>query len=192
MQATTIDPTSSPKGCWRFDGTPLHPAQLPGQSVDITLVDPPETDAEGNMRAFSIASHPREDTREKEAEGMIQLKRVYSRRESNDGSRFLIERLWPRGVKKVSLRIDAWLKDAGPSHELRKWFSHDPKKWYEFRRRYFSELDRNPEAWAPTLKAAQKGNVTLLFSSRDTEHNNAVALKQYLEAGIAKKKSAAA
>ena len=88
--------------------------------------------------------------------------------------------------------MDAWLKDAGPSHELRKWFSYDPKKWEAFRRRYFSELDRNAEAWAPTLKAAQKGNVTLLFSSRDTEHNNAVALKQYLEARIAKKKSAAA
>src|SRR6185437_9418140 len=113
---------------------------------------------------------------------MIRLKRVYDPPDSNDGSRFLIERLWPRGVKKASLRLDAWLKDAGPSHELRKWFSHDPKKWDEFRRRYFSELDRNRDAWTPLLKAAHRGSVTLLFSSHDEEHNNAVALKEYLGA----------
>src|SRR5690348_16456592 len=123
---------------------------------------------------------------------MIQLKRVYDSPKPNDGSRFLIERLWPRGVKKASLRIEAWLKDAGPSHELRKWFSHDPEKWDEFRRRYFSELDHNREAWMPILKATHHGTVTLLFSSHDMEHNNAVALKQYLESQIVKKKSAAA
>lgn len=123
---------------------------------------------------------------------MIQLKRVYDRPAPNDGTRFLIERLWPRGVKKASLRIDAWLKDAGPSHELRKWFSHDPKKWDEFRRRYFFELDHNREAWAPILKAAHQGTVTLLFSSHDTEHNNAVALKQYVEMRIKHKKPIAA
>lgn len=123
---------------------------------------------------------------------MIQLKRVYDRPAPNDGTRFLIERLWPRGVKKASLRIDAWLKDAGPSHELRKWFSHDPKKWDEFRRRYFSELDHDREAWAPILKAAQQETVTLLFSSHDTEHNNAVALKQYVEMRIKNKKPIAA
>jgi uncharacterized protein YeaO (DUF488 family) len=123
---------------------------------------------------------------------MIQLKRVYDPPESNDGSRFLIERLWPRGLKKTSLQLDAWLKDVGPSHELRKWFSHDPKKWDEFRRRYFSELDQNREAWTPILKATQKGQVTLLFSSHDKEHNNAVALRQYLEVQARKKKTAAA
>jgi len=122
---------------------------------------------------------------------MIQLKRVYDAPASSDGSRFLIERLWPRGVKKTSLRIDAWLKDAGPSHALRKWFSHDPEKWDEFRRRYFAELGHSREVWTPILKAANQGNVTLLFSSHDTEHNNAVALKQFLETQMKKKGIAA-
>jgi len=112
---------------------------------------------------------------------MIQLKRVYEKEDPDDGVRYLIERLWPRGVKKTSLRIDGWLKDAGPSTELRKWFSHDPAKWQEFRRRYFAELDRTPDAWAPIRDAARHGTVTLLYSSHDTEHNNAVALKEYVE-----------
>ena len=112
---------------------------------------------------------------------MIKLKRVYETDDPDDGVRYLIERLWPRGVKKTSLRIDGWLKDAGPSTELRKWFSHDPAKWQEFRRRYFAELDRTPDAWAPIRDAARHGTVTLLYSSHDTEHNNAVALKEYVE-----------
>ena len=112
---------------------------------------------------------------------MIQLKRVYEKEDPDDGVRYLIERLWPRGVKKTSLRIDGWLKDAGPSTELRKWFSHEPAKWQEFRRRYFAELGRTPHAWAPIRDAARHGTVTLLYSSHDTEHNNAVALKEYVE-----------
>lgn len=112
---------------------------------------------------------------------MIQLKRVYDKASANDGKRFLIERLWPRGIKKAALHLDAWLEEVGPSTPLRQWFGHDPKKWEEFRRRYFSELDRNVDAWMPILKAASQGSVTLLFSSHDTEHNNAVALKEYLE-----------
>ena len=112
---------------------------------------------------------------------MIKLKRVYDKRSSTDGVRYLVERLWPRGMKKTSLHLDDWLKDAAPSTELRKWFSHDPEKWKEFRRRYFAELDRAPEAWEPILQAARKGTVTLLYSSHDTEHNNAVALKEYIE-----------
>jgi uncharacterized protein YeaO (DUF488 family) len=111
---------------------------------------------------------------------MIKLKRVYEEEAPDDGVRYLIERLWPRGIKKESLHIDAWLKDAGPSTELRKWFSHDPEKWNEFRRRYFAELDRATE-WAPIREAAQRGTVTLLYSSHDTEHNNAVALKECIE-----------
>jgi uncharacterized protein YeaO (DUF488 family) len=112
---------------------------------------------------------------------MIKLKRVYEKEDPDDGVRYLIERLWPRGVKKTSLRIDGWLKDAGPSTELRKWFSHEPAKWQEFRRRYFAELGRTPDAWAPIRDAARHGTVTLLYSSHDTEHNNAVALKEYVE-----------
>src|SRR5581483_12045864 len=77
--------------------------------------------------------------------------------------------------------MDAWHKDAGPSHPLRKWFSHDPEKWAEFQRKYYAELDQRPEAWEPILNAARNGTITLLYSSHDTEHNNAVALRRYLE-----------
>ncbi len=94
----------------------------------------------------------------------------------------LVERLWPRGVSKARLRVDAWLKEVAPSTELRKWFSHDPGKWSECRRRYFRELDSRPEAWRPVVSAARHGRVTLVYSSHDTEHNNAVALRQYLRA----------
>lgn len=113
---------------------------------------------------------------------MIQLKRVYEPADAADGVRFLIERLWPRGMRRDSLQLDAWIKDAAPGTELRQWFSHDPAKWKEFQRRYFAELDAKPEALAPIRAAARKGTVTLLFSSHDEEHNNAVALKMYLSA----------
>jgi uncharacterized protein YeaO (DUF488 family) len=115
---------------------------------------------------------------------MIRLKRVYEDEAPDDGVRYLIERLWPRGIRKESLHIDGWLKDAGPSTELRKWFSHDPAKWPEFQRKYFAELDRAADAWSPIRDAARHGTVTLLYSSHDTEHNNAVALKEYIERQI--------
>ena len=115
---------------------------------------------------------------------MIQLRRVYDPASPNNGARFLVERLWLRGVKKASLHLDGWLKEVGPSHALRRWFSHDPAKWEEFRRRYLAELDANPKAWQPLLQAARKGSVELLYSSRDTEHNNAVALRDYLESKV--------
>jgi uncharacterized protein YeaO (DUF488 family) len=99
-----------------------------------------------------------------------------------------VERLWPRGIKKTDLKIDAWPKDVGPSDALRRWFAHDPKKWPEFCRRYFAELDSHPEAWEPIRSAARHGRVTLVYSSHDTEHNNAVALKEYLQAHLGQKK----
>ena len=111
----------------------------------------------------------------------INIKRVYDPVGSADGTRLLVERLWPRGVKKTSLPISAWLKDVAPSTELRQWFSHDPAKWAEFRRRYFAELASNPEAWRPIIEAARDKTVTLIYSSHDTEHNNAIALKEFLE-----------
>ncbi len=112
---------------------------------------------------------------------MIQVKRVYDPPDTKDGTRFLVERLWPRGIKKEALQMQDWLKDVAPSGELRRWFSHDPAKWREFQQRYFKELDGHREAWQPLLQAARRRNVTLLYSARDTEHNNAVALKEYLE-----------
>ena len=120
---------------------------------------------------------------------MITIKRVYEETPSK-GTKFLVERLWPRGVKKVDLDYDQWLKDVAPSTGLRKWFSHDPGKYQEFQRRYYKELDEHPEAWQPILAAAWKGTVTLLYSSHDTEHNNAVALKRYLETKMNAKKTA--
>jgi uncharacterized protein YeaO (DUF488 family) len=112
---------------------------------------------------------------------MIQIKRVYDPPAKTDGLRLLVERLWPRGMKKEALKMDGWLKDAAPSTELRKWFGHDAAKWAEFQRRYRAELREQPEAWQPVLDAAKKGTVTLLFSSHDAEHNNVVALKAYVE-----------
>jgi uncharacterized protein YeaO (DUF488 family) len=112
---------------------------------------------------------------------MIQVKRVYEPVAKRDGKRFLVDRLWPRGVKKEALSLKGWLKDLAPSAGLRKWFNHDPTRWNEFRRRYFAELDGKAEALRPLVTAARRGKVTLLFGARDNERNNAVALKAYLE-----------
>ncbi len=112
---------------------------------------------------------------------MIALKRVYEKPSPHDGVCYLVERLWPRGIRKEALKLDGWLKDVAPSTNLRTWFGHDPQKWAEFRRKYFRELDTHPDAWAPILEAAKRGRVTLYYSSRDETHNNAVALKEYLE-----------
>ncbi len=111
---------------------------------------------------------------------MIKLKRAYEPVSGTDGRRVLVERLWPRGMTRDALHVDEWLKDAGPSTELRQWFAHDPDKWPRFRTRYFRELDARPEAWRPILAAARRGTVTLVYSSRDEAHNNAVALREYL------------
>jgi len=112
---------------------------------------------------------------------MIQLKRVYEGASKEDGQRCLVERLWPRGLKKTDAHLDCWLKDIAPSRELRVWFGHDPAKWSVFCRRYFAELDSKPEVREPLIRAAKHHRVTLVFSSHDLEHNNAVALKQFLE-----------
>jgi uncharacterized protein YeaO (DUF488 family) len=113
---------------------------------------------------------------------MLKVKRIYEAAEKKDGVRFLVQRLWPRGIKKEELKIKAWLKDVAPSDGLRRWFAHDPLKWNEFQDRYRAELDGNPEAWKPILESAKHADVTLLYSARDTEHNNAIALMLYLEA----------
>ena len=112
---------------------------------------------------------------------MIRLKRAYEPAAGDDGMRVLVERLWPRGVTKTRLRIDAWLKDVAPSADLRKWFSHDPKKWPEFQSRYFTELRAHRAAWEPLLTRARRGRVTLVYAAHDTAHNAAVALKAFLD-----------
>jgi uncharacterized protein YeaO (DUF488 family) len=116
---------------------------------------------------------------------MIKIKRVYDIAASEDGHRFLVDRLWPRGVKREGLNRVDWVKEAAPSNELRNQFHHDPARWEDFRRRYFAELDSIPDAWRPLLEAARTETVTLLYSARDTEHNNARALKEYLENHLA-------
>lgn len=113
---------------------------------------------------------------------MIRTKRVYDPPEPEDGARFLVERLWPRGMPKAALQLHGWLRDVAPSTALRRWFGHDPVKWEPFCQRYFAELAEKPEAVQPLLQAARQGNVTLLYSARDTAHNSARALKMYLEA----------
>jgi uncharacterized protein YeaO (DUF488 family) len=112
---------------------------------------------------------------------MVKTKRVYESAAAADGVRFLVERLWPRGMKKAAVKIDGWLRDAAPSTALRKWFGHDPKRWREFRKRYFRELAAHPAGSAPIVEAARRKTVTLLYSAHDTEHNSALVLKEFLE-----------
>ena len=112
---------------------------------------------------------------------MIQTKRAYEAESEEDGTRFLVERLWPRGIKKEDLSIEGWLKDLAPSTELRRWFNHDPAKWGEFCKRYFRELEKHPTVWQPLLDRVRHGRVTFVFSAHDTHYNNAIALKQFLE-----------
>lgn len=115
---------------------------------------------------------------------MIQIKRVYEAGSPADGARYLVERLWPRGMKKDALRMDGWMRDVAPSTALRQWFGHDPAKWPQFQRRYRRELDAHREVCAPLLDAARRGPLTLLYSAHDTRHNAAVVLKAWLEARI--------
>lgn len=109
------------------------------------------------------------------------MERVYDINERPGGAVFLVDRLWPRGVKKDRLDLTDWLRDVAPSPELRTWFGHDPARWDEFRRRYHAELDGKPDALEPIFDAAREGAVTLVYGARDTEHNNAVVLRDYVD-----------
>jgi uncharacterized protein YeaO (DUF488 family) len=111
---------------------------------------------------------------------MIRIKRTYEPSARADGRRILVERLWPRGMKKEDLHADVWMKEVAPSTELRQWFGHQVERWDEFRRRYQRELNARPDAWAPILEASKRGTVTLLYSAHDVEHNGAVVLREYL------------
>jgi len=111
----------------------------------------------------------------------IFLKRVYEKPAKRDGVRVLVERLWPRGLTKQEAKIDLWLKEAAPSSELRRWFSHDPTKWKEFKNRYSAELDQKGTLLSPIVERAQKDTVTFVYASKEERFNNAVALKEYLD-----------
>lgn len=115
---------------------------------------------------------------------MIKVKRIYEPPSDDDGARFLVDRLWPRGLSRDDARLTGWLRDVAPSDDLRRWFGHDPSRWEEFVRRYHAELDDRPGAVRPLLDAARAGDVTLVYAARDPDHNNAVALKRYLEAEL--------
>ena len=119
---------------------------------------------------------------------MIRVKRVYEPAEKSDGVRFLVDHLWPRGLKKEAVEVERWIKLVAPSNELRRWFGHEPAKWKEFQRRYFEELNEQPAIWQPLLEAAREKNITLVYSARDPDHNNAVALKSYLEKKLARER----
>jgi uncharacterized protein YeaO (DUF488 family) len=111
----------------------------------------------------------------------VRLKRVYDPPSSDDGVRVLVDRLWPRGLKRDAVQIDHWLKDLAPSTELRHWFGHDPDRWSEFQRRYRAELAKSSEDLAPLRELLRgTGKLTLLFAAKDAAHNNAVALKAFL------------
>jgi uncharacterized protein YeaO (DUF488 family) len=110
----------------------------------------------------------------------IGLKRAYEEPEAADGRRFLVDRLWPRGRSREALELAGWLRDAAPSDELRRRYHARPELWEEFCRSYRAELEERPESWRPLLVAAGEGPITLVYAARDTEHNNAVALRSFL------------
>lgn len=114
----------------------------------------------------------------------IQIKRVYEAAVRADGKRYLVDGMWPRGISKEEVQIEAWLREVAPSTALRRWFDHKPDRWPEFLKRYTRELDGKPESWQSLLLAAQAGPVTLVYAARDAERNNAQALRRYLRAKL--------
>ncbi|WP_448624035.1 DUF488 domain-containing protein [Geodermatophilus sp. URMC 64] len=110
----------------------------------------------------------------------IHIARIYDREALPPGRRFLVDRLWPRGVRRDEVALEGWLRDVAPSDGLRRWFGHDVARWPEFRRRYRAELADAPDAVRPLLEAAEDGDVVLLYAARDADHNNAVVLREHL------------
>ncbi|MGA2367750.1 MAG: DUF488 domain-containing protein [Dehalococcoidia bacterium] len=111
----------------------------------------------------------------------IKIKRVYEQPETQDGTRILVDRLWPRGLSKDKAKIDLWVKDLAPSNELRKWYGHEPAKWEEFQKKYFAEMDGQTAEVKKLASIIQKGRVTFLYSSKEEKINNAQALKLYMK-----------
>ncbi|MGN6482893.1 MAG: DUF488 domain-containing protein [Thermomicrobiales bacterium] len=115
---------------------------------------------------------------------MIRIRRAYEDAAADDGTRVLVDRLWPRGVSKERMAIAFWAKEVAPSTELRQWFGHDPARWEDFQRRYGEELAANPAAWGPILDAARSGDVALVYGAKDEQHNDAVVLQRFLQARL--------
>jgi uncharacterized protein YeaO (DUF488 family) len=113
--------------------------------------------------------------------GLITVARVHDPDDGRAVPRFLVDRLWPRGVRRSDLRLTDWLREAAPSADLRTWFDHEPERWEVFRQRYRAELEAHPENWRVLADAVAAGDVTLLYGARDVEHNNAVALRDFLQ-----------
>ena len=111
----------------------------------------------------------------------INLKRAYDNPSTSDGYRILVDRVWPRGVSKENLKIDEWLKEIAPSTSLRKWFGHEPVKWHDFKKRYFEELKQNKVLIDKIIEKMKHKNVTFIYSAKNKEFNNAVALKEFIE-----------
>ena len=111
---------------------------------------------------------------------IIKKKRIYEEYNKNDGTRILVDRLWPRGMKKEDAKIDLWMKEIAPSNDLRKWYAHDPGKWEGFKKKYIAELTRKKDLCEEIIGRGKK-TITLLYAAKDEEHNNAVALKEYLQ-----------
>jgi len=119
----------------------------------------------------------------------LKIKRAYDPAADDDGVRMLVDRLWPRGMSKDEARVDVWLKDIAPSDELRKWFSHDPAKWAEFRKRYERELEQKKEFVQQIIDMLAEGRVTLLYSAKDDERNNAVVLREFIAETLKRRRS---
>jgi uncharacterized protein YeaO (DUF488 family) len=131
------------------------------------------------MKGFTMASFETGECRI-ELPMTIKIKRAYDPPDEHDGTRILVDRLWPRGLTKEKAGIDLWLKDVAPSNELRKWFAHDPAKWTEFQHRYRDELRHSSQPLSALKQAAAKGPVTLIYAARDEQHNEAVILQKLL------------
>ena len=114
---------------------------------------------------------------------MIKIKRVYDKVDEGDGDRILVDRLWPRGLTKSEAQISDWQKTIAPSEKLRKWYAHDVEKWDDFKLLYFAELSKKTDLLRPIMEKVSAGDLTFVFAAKDTEHNNAVALKEYIESG---------
>lgn len=158
----------------------IDPKQVPGSNLRDERSQSPDP---GGLPGLARLPH---NHRVPSRPHSIQIKRAYEKAKAGDGARFLVDRLWPRGITKERLAIEGWLKDVAPSNELRHWYHSDLDQWAEFRKRYFKELAAHQDACVPLIEAARNGTITLLFGSKQLQHNNAIALKEFLEQRLAR------